>query len=455
MRVLPSFIIKRIENRPGLVKILDNIGWLFFDKILRMGVGLLVGVWIARYLGPEQFGLFNYALAFTGLFGVIATLGLQSIVVRDIVRDPDGARLTLGTAALMQFIGGLIAYVLILTVIAYLRPDDPLTRSIVAIFGVMLLFKAGDIVLYWFESQVQSKYVVWVQNSVFLVFAIGKVALIMNNAALTAFVWLMVAEAILVALILIILFVRLGKPLAALKANGKRAKTLLKDSWPLLLSSMAIVVYMKIDQIMLGEMVGEESVGIFSAAVKLSEVWYFVPMMIVASVFPTIIANKQTNEALYIERVQRLYNLLAFISVTVGLVFSFISSWLVAALYGADYAKAAAVLAIQIWAGIFVSMGIARGKWLLAENLQHVGYWYIALAMVINVAGNYFMIPIYEEIGAAISTVISQATAAIIAPALFKETRVSSIMLLKSLNPIGWVRLLKLVNITTLTNEKK
>lgn len=455
MRVLPSFIIKRIENRPGLVKILGNIGWLFFDKILRMGVGLLVGVWIARYLGPEQFGLFNYALAFTGLFGVIATLGLQSIVVRDIVRDPDGARLTLGTAALMQFIGGLIAYVLILTAIAYLRPDDPLTRSIVAIFGVMLLFKASDNVLYWFESQVQSKYVVLVQNSVFLIFAIAKVALIVNNAALTAFVWLMVAEAILVALILIIVFVRLGKPLAALKANSKRAKTLLKDSWPLLLSSMAIVVYMKIDQIMLAEMVGEESVGIFSAAVKLSEVWYFVPMMIVASVFPTIIANKQTNEALYIERVQRLYNLLAFISVTVGLVFSFISSWLVAALYGADYAKAAAVLAIQIWAGMFVSMGIARGKWLLAENLQHIGYWYIALAMVINVAGNYFMIPIYEEIGAAISTVISQATAAIIAPALFKETRVSSIMLLKSLNPVGWVRLLKLVNITALTNEKK
>ena len=449
IRMLPAFVRRRIEHRPGLVKILDNIGWLFFDKILRMGVGLLVGVWIARYLGPEQFGLLNYAIAFTGLFGAIATLGLQSIVVRDIVRDPDGAKLTLGTAALLQFIGGLIACVLILISIAYLRPDDPLARSIVAILGAMLIFKASDIAVYWFESQVQSKYVVWVQNSVFLVFAVGKVTLILNKASLTAFVWLMLAEAILAALILIIVFGRFGKPYATLKANTKRAKTLLKDSWPLLLSSTAIVVYMKIDQIMLGEMVGEESVGIFSAAVKLSEAWYFVPMMIVTSVFPTIIANKQTNEALYIGRVQRLYNLLALISVTVGLIFNIISSWLITTLYGPSYEDAAAVLSIQIWSGIFVSMGIARGKWLLAEDLQHIGYWYIALAMVVNIVGNYFLIPLYEEIGAAIATVISQATAAIIAPALFKETRVSSIMLLKSLNPVEWVRLLKHPNVTT------
>jgi PST family polysaccharide transporter len=253
----------------------------------------------------------------------------------------------------------------------------------------------------------------------------------------------MLAEAILAALIMIIVFRRFGKPLTTLKANTRRAKMLLKDSWPLLLSSMAIVIYMKIDQVMLGEMVGEESVGIFSAAARLSEAWYFVPMMIVTSVFPTIIANKQTNEGLYIGRVQRLYNLLAVISVMVGLVFSLISSWLITTLYGPNYAEAAAVLSIQIWAGIFVSMGIARGKWLLAEDLQHIGYWYIALAMVINIVGNYFLIPLYEELGAAIATVTSQATAAIIAPALFKDTRVSSIMLLKSLNPVEWVRLLK------------
>lgn len=441
IRFLPSFVLRRVNHRQGLVKILDNIGWLFFDKILRMGVGILVGVWVARYLGPGQFGLLNFALAFTGMFGAIATLGLQGIVVRDIVSNPDGAKLTLGTAALLQLIGGLVAFVVLLLAIAYMRPDDPVGRGIVAILGATLLLKASDIAVYWFESQVQSKYVVWVQNSVFLIFAIGKVILILNGSSLSAFVWLMFSEAMTVALLLSIVFSRCGIPIRALKANGKRAQTLLKDSWPLFLSSMGILIYMRIDQVMLGEMVGEEAVGIFSAASKLSEAWYFIPMMIASSVFPTIIAKKKENEAIYMEYVQSLYNLLAFISVIIGVIFSLISNFLIENLYGVGYSSASTVLSIQIWAGIFVSMGVARGPWLLAENLQHIGYVYIALAMFVNVVGNYFLIPLYGEAGAALATVISQATTAIIAPAIFKKTRVSSLMLLKSLNPSCWLRL--------------
>ena len=180
MTLIPAFIYRRIAHRPNLVRIVDNIGWLFFDKLLRMGVGLLVGVWVARYLGPEQFGLLNFALAFTGLFAAIATLGLPEIVVRDIVRDPENAQVTLGTAAVLQLIGGLVAYVLILVAIIYVRPNDVLLRSIVAILGAMMLLKASEIAVYWFESQVQSKYTVWVQNSVFLVFAAVKVLLILQ-----------------------------------------------------------------------------------------------------------------------------------------------------------------------------------------------------------------------------------------------------------------------------------
>jgi O-antigen/teichoic acid export membrane protein len=114
MNLMPTFVLRRIAHRPELVKIIDNIGWLFFDKTLRMGVGLFVGVWVTRYLGPEQFGLFNFATAFTALFGAVATLGLQGIVVRDIVNDPSCKEETLGTAALLHLIGGTLAYGLII-----------------------------------------------------------------------------------------------------------------------------------------------------------------------------------------------------------------------------------------------------------------------------------------------------------------------------------------------------
>jgi len=443
LSLIPAFVHRRIAHRPNLVKIVDNIGWLFFDRVLRMGVGLFVGVWIARYLGPEQFGLLNFALAFTGLFGAIAALGLRGIVVRDIVRHPESVRVTLGTAALLKLIGGLVAYLLVLGAIAYLRPDDTLARSIVAILGSIMLLKVSEVAVFWFESQVQSKYTVWVENGAFLVFAAIKVALILQHAPLIAFAWAMLAEAAVVAVLLLVVMKKRGLPLARLRASGERGKTLLKDSWPLILSALAITVYMKIDQIMLGQMIGDEAVGIYSAATRISEVWYFIPIAIVASVFPAIIQTKKRSEAQYYSRLQRLYDLMVVISLAVALPMTFLAAPIVALLFGEAYLGAGTVLAIHIWGGLFVSMGVARGKWLLAEGLQYMGYWYVGVGMVTNVVGNYLLIPVYGVIGAAFVTLLSQAMVALIAPAFYRKTRVSSLMLLRSLTPGRWLMLLR------------
>ena len=438
MKLIPRFIHRRIAHRPSLVKIVDNIGWLFFDKILRMGVGLIVSVWIARYLGPEQFGLLNFATAFVGLFGAIAGLGLHSIVVRDIVRDPDGKEATLGTAAVLQFFGGLLAYALILVVIFWLRPDDTLAKFLVAILGSVMLFKASEVAVCWFESQVLSKYIVWVQNGTFLVFAAIKVVLILQNAPLLAFAWAMMAEALVVAVLMLVMLGLRGLRLRQLQVTLSRAKTLLGDSWPLIISGFAITIYMKIDQIMLGQMVGDEAVGIYSAAVRISEVWYFIPMAIVASVFPAILEAKKRDEKQYYNRLQELYDHLTILAVTVAAIMAVISGLLISILFGEAYQNADAVLAIHIWAGIFVSMGVARGKWLLAENLQYMGYWYVGLGMVVNILGNYFMIPLFGVIGAAVTTLLSQAVVAIVAPLLYTKTRKSSVMLMRSLSPAQW-----------------
>lgn len=436
MNLIPRVILRRIAHRPNLVKVVDNIGWLFFDKILRMGVGLFLGVWIARYLGPEQFGLLNFALAFTGLFGAIATLGLQGIVVRDIVRDSDSARLTLGTAALLQLVGGLLSFLLILGAIAYLRPDDTLARSIVAILGSMMLLKASDIAVYWFESQVRSKYTVWVQNSVFLVFAAIKVLLILQEASLTAFVWTMLAEAAVVSLLLLIVLGLRGPALTSLRASVPRAKTLLRDSWPLILSAIAISVYMKIDQIMLGQMIGDEAVGIYSAAVKISEVWYFIPMAIVASVFPSILEAKKHSEAQYYARLQKLYDLMVVISISVALPMTFLATPLVGLLFGEAYLGAGVVLAIHIWASVFVFLGAASSQWFLAENRQVLSLQRTALGAIANVGLNMWLIPLYGSVGAAIATIVSQAIAAWLFDLLQSITRPMFFMKLASMNPL-------------------
>jgi O-antigen/teichoic acid export membrane protein len=414
--------------------IIDNIGWLFLDKILRMGVGLFLGVWIARYLGPEQFGLLNFAIALLGFFGAIAGLGLQGIAVREIVRDPVTARLTLGTTTILQLIGGLVAYLLLLGTIAFLRPEDVLSRTIVAILGITMLFKASEMAIYWFESQVQSKYTAWVQNSIFLVFAVVKAGLILSHASLIAFVWAMLVEAILVAIILMVVVDLRGPKLTSLSASTDRAITLLRDGLPLILSSLSVMLYMKIDQIMLGIMIGDEAVGIYSAATRISEAWYFLPIIIVASVFPAILESKKCNETQYTIRLQKLYDFMVILSLAVSIPMTFLSNYIITLLFGAAYAQAGTILAIHIWGSIFVFLGIAGSRWFLAENMLWLNFQRTAIGATANIALNLVLIPKYGGIGAAVALVISQALSSWLYDYVNLITRQMFVMKFKALN---------------------
>ena len=423
LKFIPQALQGYIAQHPQFSKILENIGWLFFDKILRMGLGLLIGVWIARYLGPEQFGLLSFAVAFTWLFGAISTLGLPEIVVRDLVREPDTKLETLGTAAALLFLGGVLTYCLILITIFWIRPEDMLAKVIVAILGSVVLFKASEIAIYWFESQVNSKYTVWVQNGSFLIFAGIKLLLIFNGTPLIAFAWAILAEAMIAAIMLSIMLGLHGPRLRQLCVSLARAQILLKDSWPLLLSSIAVVVYMKIDQIMLGQMVGDEAVGIYSAAVRVSEVWYFIPTTIVASVFPAILKARNSSEEQYYKKLQHLFDLMLWLSISIALPMTFLSESVIKILFGETYLDASLILSIHIWASVFVFLGVANSKWFIAENRQILSFQRTTIGALTNVLLNFLFIPQFQEIGAATATIISYAIATIISDLFQKETR--------------------------------
>ena len=440
LRYLPAGLRAKIEHRPNLLKILGNTGWLFFDKILRMGMGLLVGVWVARYLGPEQFGLFNYATAIVALFTAIATLGLNNIVVRDLVKHPEDASATLGTAFLLQMIGGGLALIAAVIAVSVMRPDDSTARIIEAIFGLAMVFKASDVVRYWFESKVQSKYTVWVENAAFLVFAAIKVALILNEAPLLAFVSIVLAEAILVAILLIAIYVQQGNKLAAWKYQFSRAKSLLRDSWPLILSGLAAMIYMRIDQIMLGQMLGDEAVGVYSAALRLSEVWYFIPMTIAASVFPAIIEARKKSHEVYHQRLKQLFELMVILALALALPISFLSESIMAVLYGPGFADSAQVLVIHVWTGLFVFSGVASSRWFIAENLQKYTFYRTLAGCGVNVGLNFVLIPRYGPIGSAWASVISQAVASVFFNALNSKTRPVFYMQIKAITGLDYIK---------------
>jgi len=411
---------------------LSNAAWLFSDKVLRMGIGLFVSVWMAKYLGPEDFGLFSFAVAFVSLFGALSTLGLPGIVVRDAVSDPKSSLEILGSAFTLQVAGGMVAVSLLLIVIPIFRPHDHSAISVVAIIGLTLLFKGSESVKYWFESQMQSKYTVWAENAAFVAIAATKIGLILAGASLLAFAWITFVEGLATAILLFAVYEWVGGTVRTWRFSLVRAKTLLKHSWPLILSGLAVMIYMRIDQVMLGQMINDKAVGVYTAAVRISEAWYFIPMAIVGSAFPVLLDAKKTSEALYLERFQKLYDILVMIALVVAIPVTFLADEIVEVLFGLEYVEAGTILSIHIWTALFVFLGVASGKWFLVENRQLLAFQRVFLGMVVNIALNWAWIPQYGGVGAAAATLISQAAAALLIDVIHKDTRLMFRMKLKA-----------------------
>ncbi len=432
LSVLPAFVKKRIEGRHNLQKILGNTGWLFFDKILRMGVGLFVGVWVARYLGPEQFGAFNFAIAFVALFGAFASLGLDGIVVRDIVREPERKFEILSSAFILKLCGGSVAFLISLGAIFIMRPAESQTHWLVGIIAAGMIFQSFDAIDLWFQSQVKSKYTVIAKNAAFVVFALVRIILILNKAPLTAFAWAAFAEIILGAVGLVIFYVR-QKTVPVWCPKIKIARWLVNESWPLMLSGLAIMIYMRIDQIMLGQMMGNKEVGLYSAALRFSEIWYFIPIAIVSSVMPTLTQARLESKEKYFLRLQQLFNNLVRIAYVIAIPMTFISTFLVTSLYGPEYSRSGVILAIHIWSAVFVFIGVGMSPWTINEGMMRYSLIQTIGGAIVNICLNVFLIPRYGAAGAAIATLISQMMASFLLNITAPKLRIIFKMQLKAL----------------------
>ena len=438
--------LQSLKNHQGFMKYFINTSWLFGEKILRMVVGLFVGIWVARYLGPEQFGLFSYAQSFVGLFTAIATLGLDDIVVRELVKDESRRDELIGTAFWLKILGAL-GVLIVLAIAVNFTSNDSYTNSLVFVIASATIFQSFNVVDMYFQSKVLSKYIVYANVISLFISSIVKIILILNEAPLIAFAWVILFDSFILASGFIYFYLKNRRhneqpnrysvfdteSSFAWKFNKSTAFSLLKDSWPLILSGIVISIYMKIDQVMIKEMMNAEAVGQYAAAVRLSEAWYFIPMVIASSLFPAIINAKKQSEELYYARLQKLYSLMVWLAIAIALPMTFLSDWVVHFLYGEQYNQAGSVLMIHIWAGVFVFLGVASGKWLLSENLQIFSTVNTSIGMIVNVWLNYILIPKIGVLGAAWATLISYFVAAYLCLLFFKKTRINFVNLSKSL----------------------
>ena len=424
---LPTFVQARLKSRKTLQKIVANMGWLFFDKALRMGVGLIVGVWAARYLGPDQFGVISYAAAFVGIFGSLTALGLDSIVVRELVGRPDERPVIIGTAFFLKLAASVFSF-LICSAAIYFVKSGYLIRLSVIIIAATMVFQSFDVIRFWFESQVKSKYVVISQNGAFLLMSALKIVLLLSKAGLIWFVWAMLGEVALAAIGFLAFYKSKNEHIALWKFSMPEAVSLLTDSWPLILSGLAIFIYMRISQIMLGTMLDEKAVGIYAAALKISQVWYFIPTIVQTSVYPKFVQLYEESEERYTIRLVEIMSYFFWGSLAFSLGILAISNWIIHSLYGPAYAGSAVILSIDIFTGIFVNMGVIFSQRYILKNRQKIYLAGTVFGAVVNIVFNFALIPAYGAVGSAVATFLSQFSAPLFV-AVFLDRSVGEIYL--------------------------
>ncbi|MFC1602683.1 oligosaccharide flippase family protein, partial [Pseudomonadota bacterium] len=233
-----------LVNHPSFRKYFANTSWLLAERILRMAITLLVGIYVARYLGPERFGQLSYALSFVGFFSAIALMGLEHTLIRELVKGEREPLVLLGTSFGLKLAGALTAVLLIIVTSSFTSnsADESL---IVFIIAVGLLFQSVTVVDYYFQSKVQSKYVVYALVAQLVISSIVKLLLVWNEAPLLWFAVVTAADSMIFAAGLILVYLHTGCNPKKWRYSNGMAKILMRDSWPLMLSAVAISMYMK------------------------------------------------------------------------------------------------------------------------------------------------------------------------------------------------------------------
>lgn len=416
-------ILEKLRNRPLLGRIISNTSWQLTDKVLRLVVNLAVGIWVARYLGPMNFGLLNFAIAFVALFQPLSDLGLQAIMVRDLVKRPEQRAQIIASALILRTLGAVVSVALAVGYIVLSRPGSPLSQLAVLAVALSLFAQTWDVVDFDFQSRMHSRPVVVIRSTSLVVFGGIKVGLILANADFIWFAWAVTGEVALSALLMSILLKTDLRQFSITAANRPEMKRLLEDCWPLAVASLSVILYMRIDQVMLGQLLDDSAVGVFSAAVRVSEAWYFVPMAIGSSIAPALTAAHRASEKDYRDKLSVLMSLMLYLAVAVALVLTFCSGPLIDILYGSSYVGSADVLAVHAWAGIFVGLGIAAGPWFVNAGLLKIKMVQTVAGAAVNILLNLYMIPRFGPMGAAVSTLISYSLAAFWLNALSRSTR--------------------------------
>lgn len=392
------------------MKYFSNSSWLLLEKFISMGVSLFVGVWIARYLGPEQLGLLSYAQSVIAIFAVVASLGLDGIVLREIVKDETKNDIYLGTAFYLKLYGTFIIIALLLFALNFL-PEDSQKLTLVFILSIGMIFESSTVIKTYFQSHVLSKYVVYSNILTLLVGSIIKIGFILNDAPLVYFAYAILVEKAVLFSGLFYFYIKSNKSIKNWSFDKEQAKYLLKNSWPLILSTMSYIIYTRTDQIMIQEMLGSYEVGIYSVAVRIYELPFVLAMVIASTVSPMLIKAYQRNKQEFNDKTLILLSYITLLSYIIVLIIFIFSKDIILLLFGKQYAESGIILSLLVVSLIPMFNSFLRSGYMIISNHQKLSFYLGLFYSLLNIGLNYVLIPKFGVAGAVYATIISRVLA--------------------------------------------
>lgn len=404
-------------------KFLGNSGWMIGQQVYYMLLSLVIGSLSARYLGPSNYGIINYGSSIISFFSIICKLGLDGVIINEMIKTPEKQGTYLGTALVMRLITSISSFFMVWAFVGIMEPGNKEIVIVTVLQAFAVILQTYEVFTYWFQLKLKMKYVSIATMVGQTAVGVWRILLLVNKASVYMFALSSSVLALISGIIVAISYFCDHEREQKLKVSLADGKYLLKNSYHYIIAAVAITFYMQIDKIMIGKMIDSTAVGIYSTATLIAGLWEFVPTALVNSSRPLIIEEKKKSYDAYIKKFQMLLLGISVLSLIVSVGMMLLGKVAILIMYGRDYLEATAPLSILIWSTGFAMLGTARGIWLVTEGYNRYSKNMVIMGAILNFLLNSLFIPKWGITGAAITTLISQVFVSLIAPLLYKDTR--------------------------------
>jgi O-antigen/teichoic acid export membrane protein len=403
-------------------KVIKNSSWIIGERILQMLISLIISMLIARYLGPTNYGILTYTSSFIALFATLCQLGLENVIIKQLVENPGQEGYVLGTGIAMRLLASIISIFAIQMLIIVLNDNNELILLVAALQSISLIFRSFDLIDYWYQSKLQSKYVSIIKIIAYSVVSVYKVILLILGKTVEWFAFSNSLEVIVIGLLLMHLYSKTGGK--KFNLSLRIARDLLAESKHFIIAGIISMVYSQLDKIMIGNILDIKSVGLYSVAITLCSLWSFIPSALIQSARPIIMESKIKDELTYLKRLKQLYAVIIWIGFLYAAFITIFGRYLVTILYGSEYIGAVPALVIVVWYSSFSLIGSARGIWMICEGLSKYISMIFLVGAICNIVLNVLLIPLWGIEGAATAALVTQIISCLVAPLFFKKTRI-------------------------------